>query len=447
VLSLYRTASSAYSLRVRPLVHYGSACFLFMAFLIPVQRARGQSQGPTSRELVWSAPGQEIVTPQFSPDGDFITLVTRGYVPDGADAEGLPDALFKALETKEKSNPRFADPVIKVIDLRGNVTCEVKYGWNPSLSRDDRRLVFSEQLKPITGFRALASPMDGNGIRMYDCGTKKKVKIADPRTGYFDRPFFSPDGGSIVYTDNEAVNGAFGGSVGIARFDLRQNSEISLVSKKTVAAVPCPPAGSKESGLEAFKCSQVKNLTSSFAQIVYDISPVGNEVVALLGMPLPTAGDMYMTDSYDMSLVSVFPVQRTVLSLGKRKAESWDETAFQAVSDERVLMFSQYWKLFSVSTGKQLPDFGPRNTNLKSIYSPDLKYYLRAEAAQRGEDPDHFALYRAADGKQLASLPRMALAYGALWSPESNRFAIVGVPMAGASATHHMEELVIYSVR
>ena len=406
-----------------------------------------QSQVPATRELVWPAPGQEIRTPQFSPDGDFITLVTRGYVPDGADAEGLPDSFFKALEAKEKADPRFADPVIKLIDLRGNVTCEVKYGWNPTVSRDNKRVVFSEQVKPITGFRALASPMDGNGIRMYDCGTKETAKIADPHTGYLDKPFFSSDEGSIIYTDNEAVNGSFGGSVGIAQFDLRQNKEITLVSKKTVAAVPCPPTGSKESGLEAFKCSQVKNLTSSFPQIVYDVSLVGNDIVALLGMPLPMAGDMYMTDSYDMSLASVFPVQRTVLALGKRKAESWDESAFQAVSGERVLIFSQYWKLFSVFTEKPLADFGPRNTNLKSIYSPDLKYYLCAEAAQRGEDPDHFVLYRTADGKRLESLPRMALAYGAVWSPESNRFAIVGVPMAGSRATHHVEELVIYSVR
>lgn len=177
------------------------------------------------------------------------------------------------------------------------------------------------------------------------------------------------------------------------------------------------------------------------------MSPVGNDVVALLGMPLPTPGDMYLADSYDMSLVSVFPVQRTVLLLGKRKMESWDETAFQAVSGERVLIFSQYWKLLSLSTGKPLPDFGPRNADLKSTYSPDLKYYLRAEAHQRGEDPDHFVLYRTADGKRLDSLPRMALAYGAVWDPESTRFAIVGVPMGSASPAHHSEELVVYSVR
>ena len=418
-----------------------------MFSLISVQGVAGQSQVPANRELVWSAPGQEILTPQFSADGNFIALVTRGYVPDGADAEGLPDSFFKALRAKEKANPRFADPVIKVVDLRGNITCEAKYGWSPSFSTDAKRLVFSEQVKPITGFRALASPMEGNGIRMHDCGTGQTVKIADPHTGYLGRAFFSPDGGSIVYTDNEAVNGAFGGSVAIARFDLSQNREATLVNKKTVGAVPCAPAGSSESALEAFKCSHATNLPAGFPQIVFDISPVGNDVVALLGTPIPTRGDMYMTDSYDMSLVSVLPAQRTVLSLGKRKSESSDETAFQAVSGGRLLIFSQYWKLFSVAEGKPLPDVGPRNTNLKSIYSPDLKFYLRAEAARPGQEADRFVLYRTIDGMRLDSLPGMAIAYGAVWSAASNRFAIVGVPMAGAPATHHVEELVVYSVR
>jgi hypothetical protein len=419
---------------------------LLIAVLVSTHSANGQSQLPLKRELMWSAPGGEILTPKFSTDGNFIVLVTRAYWPDGGDAEGLPDSFFKKLADQAKADPRFDDPVIKVIALNGNVACEAQYGWNPSLSSDDKRLVFSEQVKPITGFRGLASPMSGNAIRMYDCGTRQLTRIADPHTGYLDTPFFSPDGGSVVFTENEAANGAFGGTVGIALFDLQQNREVTLVNKNTVAAVPCPPAGSKESGLEAFKCSQVNNLSSSFPQIVYDVSPVGNDVVALLGMPIPAPGDMYMTDNYDMSLVSVLPMQRTVLSLGKRKAESWDETTFQVISGEKVLIFSQYWKLFSLSTGEALPQVGPKNTKLKSIYSPDLKYYLSPESAERGHNPDHFVLYRTSDGKRLESLRNMALAYGAVWSPQSNRFAIVGTPPDGLNAMHHREELVVYSI-
>jgi hypothetical protein len=415
--------------------------FIVIGLVVVARRTNGQSQPLVRRELVWSQPGDQIQTPGFSPDGKFLVLVTRAYWPDGADAEGLPASYFEKLSARAKANPRFADPVVKVIDLAGKVVCEAQYGWNPSLSMDDKHVVFSEQVKPITGFRELASPQAGNGIRMFDCETKKLTTIADPKTGYLDSPFFTSDGGSIVYTENEAVNGAFGGSVGIARFDLQQNREIALVNKEMVASVPCPPANTRQSGLEAFKCSQVKDLTSSFPQIVFHAAPDGSDVLALLGRPIPLAGDMYLAQNYDMNLVSVLPERRTILPLGKRSMESYDNTTFQAVSGGRVLIFAQYWKLFSLATREVLADVGPKNTKLKSIYSPDLKYYLCAEP---DGEPNHFVLYRTADGKRVASLPKMALVYDGVWSPESNRFAIVGVPVTGASAINHREELVVY---
>lgn len=416
---------------------------LALLLLIASQGLNGQSVFTLKRELAWSEPGEEIATPQFSPDGNFVVLVTRAYWPDGADAEGLPESYFKKLSARAKADPRFADPVIKVIDLAGKIVCQVQYGWNPSLSQDDNRVVFSEQVQPITGFRELASPMAGNAIRIYDCGTKKLTKVADPATGYFDTPFFSPDGGSIIYTENEAVNGAFGGSVGIARFDLHQDREVTLVKKEMVASVPCPPANSTQSGLEAFKCSQVKDLTKSFPQIVFHVAPAGSDVIALLGMPIPLAGDMYLAQNYDMNLVSLLPQQRTILPLGKRSMESYDNATFQPVSGERVLIFSQYWKLFSLATREILADAGPKNTKVKSIYSPDLKYYLCAEP---DAEPNRFVLYRTADGKRVESFPKMAAVYGAVWSPQSSRFGIIELPIAGASAMNHREELVVYSV-
>lgn len=421
---------------------------LFAASVILVQGIRAQTQAPATRELVWSAPGKEILSPRFSPDGNFVVLVTRAYWPDGADAEGLPDSFFKRLQARAKADPRFADPVIEQISLAGKVVCEAKYGWNPSVSQDDKRVVFSEQGKPITGFRELASPMAGNGVRMYDCGTHQLIKIADPETGYLDAPFFSADGESIIYTENEAVNGAYGGSVGIAEFNFQRNQTTTLVKREMVAAVPCPPPGSKQSGVGTFMCSEVKNLTQSFPRIVYQTEPVGNDVLALLGTPVPSAGDMYTARIYNMELVSVLHGIHTVVTLGKWSGESdEDEGSFQPVSGGRVLIFSKYWKLFSVAKGNPLADIGPRNTDPKSVYSPDLKYYLRAESEKPGQDPDHFVLYRTADGKRLQSLRKMTYVYGAVWSAESNRFAVIGVPVTGASPMHHAEELVIYSVR
>lgn len=369
--------------------------------------------------------------------------MTQTYWPDGGEAAGLPDSFLGVLAAKAKTNPRFADPNVKVIGLDGRVVCEAQYGWNPTLSPDDKHIVFSDQLKPITGHRELAASESGNGIRLFDCEKKQTTKIADPRTGYFDEPFFSSDGTSVVYTQNEAVNGSYAGVVGISSFDLSQNREVSLLSKKTVAALPCPPIGSEGSTRQSLGCSQGQNLSSSFPQIVFGLSLAGNDVIAMLGMPIPAPGDMYLASTYDVELVSLVPERRTVIALGKHNIEGEDQTAFQAVADGKVLIYSRYWKVFSLTTGQQLGDPGPRNARLKSSYSPDLKYYLSAEPE---DGPDRFVLYRTSDGKRVQNLRKMQIVYEAVWSSDSRRFAVTGVPIAGVSAMNHREDLTVYSI-
>jgi Tol biopolymer transport system component len=158
--------------------------------------------------LNWSRPGNEITSPQFSKDGNLIVLVTRVHVPDGGEAEGLPESYFKELEERQKREPRFADPVIELIDLKGETVCEVSYGWNPSISPDNKSLVYSRQKNPITGLRILAETQAGNDIQVFDCEKQQARLVAEPDSGYLDNPLFFPDGNSIVYTQNEAVNGA-----------------------------------------------------------------------------------------------------------------------------------------------------------------------------------------------------------------------------------------------
>src|SRR5258705_457010 len=118
--------------------------------------AHGQSSFHVKRDFNWSRPGNEITTPQFSMDGNLIVLVTRVHLPDGGEAEGLPESSFKALEERQKREPRFADPIIELIDLKGKTVCEASYGWNPSISPDNKSHVYSRQRNPITGLRMLA---------------------------------------------------------------------------------------------------------------------------------------------------------------------------------------------------------------------------------------------------------------------------------------------------
>lgn len=189
-------------------------------------------------------------------------------------------------------------------------------------------------------------------------------------------------------------------------------------------------------------CSQVENPTGSFPRLLLQFAPVGNQLVALLGTPIPSPGDMYLAKDYDITLLSVLPERKKILSIGKEEMAGGDEEdSFQAASDNRVMIFSHYWRPFSLTTGKWLPDLGPRNTRRTSMYSPNLKYYATPEPT---DAPDHFVLYQAASGKKLQSFPKMITALEAVWSRDSKRLAIVGVP--ANVGTVYLEELGVFSL-
>jgi hypothetical protein len=413
---------------------------LFVIAATCPSRAQGQSSIAVKLDFKWSRLGNEITTPQFSMDGSLIVFVTRVHIPDGGEAEGLPESYFRGLEERKKREPRFADPTIQLIDRMGKTVCEASYGWNPSISPDNKSLVYSRQKNPITGLRMAAETQAGNDIQIFDCEKQQARLVAEPDAGYLDNPFFFPDINSIVYTENEAVNGASGGAVGLTRADLRHNEKIRLVIKTAVPAAPCPPTGSDGQTQVSSLCSQVGNPTASFSQLLLQFAPVGNELVALLGMPVPSPGDMYLAKNYDITLLSVLPETRRILSIGKEKMAN-DEDSFQVVSDKRVMIFSGYWKLFSLTTGKWLTDPGPRNMQRSSMYSPDLKYYATAEPI---DAPDHFVIRQVATGKKLQSLPKMITPLEAVWSSDSKRLAIVGVPASLEKG--YLEELSVFSL-
>jgi WD40 repeat protein len=404
----------------------------------------GQSSFPVKRELTWSLPGNEIRTPQFSVDGNLIVLVNRVHVADGGEAEGLPESYFSALKERQRKDPRFADPIIKLLDLHGKTVCEVSYGWNPSISPDNKSLVYSRQKKAITLLRELAETQAGNDIQVFDCEKKQSRLVARPDTGYLDNAFFFSDGNSIVYTENEAVNGAFGGPVGISRFDLQHGHKSTLLSKKTVSAIACPPAASGKDTRSSFLCSQISDPTSSFPQLLFQVVPADHQLFALLGIPIPSPGDSYMASTYDIHLISLVPEANEILSMGKMDIANPDRPTFQLVPDRRMMIFSQYWKLFSLNTGKWLADVGPRNTRKRSVYSPDLQYYLTVEPS---DDPDHLVLCQTIGGQKLATLPKTVNpdVLDAVWSRDSKRFAIV-VVSNGGSGSAYREELIVYSL-
>src|SRR5262245_12170884 len=66
----------------------------------------------------WHRSDTELYSPVFSPKGDEIALVAKFHMPDGEEAEAMPEVVLKQREARIDRDPRFADPVIYVLHLR-----------------------------------------------------------------------------------------------------------------------------------------------------------------------------------------------------------------------------------------------------------------------------------------------------------------------------------------
>jgi hypothetical protein len=304
--------------------------------------------------------------------------------------------------------------------------------------------VFSRQKKPLTGLRALAETQAGNDIQVFDCERKEARTVAEPPTGYFDNPIFLPDGHSIAYAVNEAVNGAMGGSVGIERVDINGAQPESLFAKDTKPAVSCPTDGlTKLTPMQSMMCSQPTKLSSSFPALLLNVTMAGKQLLVLRAKPIPSAGDIYLASHYELSLATVFPRRDEVFSMGQGEMNKVWDASLQPISDDDVMIFAEYWKPFSLETRGWLPETAPRNANRRSIYSPNGKYYLAAGTIK--EEPSQFTLYRAADSEKLFTSPTMASVFDLTWSRDSTRFAVVAVPK-GVSGSTYREVLTVYSL-
>jgi hypothetical protein len=163
----------------------------------------------------------------------------------------------------------------------------------------------------------------------------------------------------------------------------------------------------------------------------------------LRARPIPSAGDLYLAENYDLELMTVFPTQTTLLSLGHFALNGVRDVSFQALSEDRLMILSGYWRPFSLSSKDWLPETGPKHTKPRSFYNPSGEYYLAVEPF---DEPDHFTLVRAVDGEKRFVSPVTNAIYGVTWSQDSKRFAVVTLPR-GRSGRTYREELTVYSVR
>lgn len=169
----------------------------------------------------------------------------------------------------------------------------------------------------------------------------------------------------------------------------------------------------------------------------------GDKVLMLQAKPIPTAGDMYLAGHYDLSLTAVSPKKEEVLSMEQSDMNKLWDVSFQPVANDEVMIFTDYWKPFSLDTRSWLPDAAPWNANHRSIYSPNGKYYLAVEPVK--EEPSHFSLYRTVDGQKLFTSATTANIFDVEWNQDSTRFAVVALPK-GVSGSAYREVLTVYAL-
>jgi dipeptidyl aminopeptidase/acylaminoacyl peptidase len=164
----------------------------------------------------WHRPATELYGPVFHPLAKDIAIVTKAHWPDFHDAESYPDSFFSSLEKRKESEPRFADPTIVLLEDRGKSERTIDWGWEPAFSPDGHLLAYAFQKRPLTGLRTLAKTMEGNSIRIsrISDGATKGEDAVVPEFGYLSRPRFNPKGSMLAFSQNDAVNGAYGGKVG-----------------------------------------------------------------------------------------------------------------------------------------------------------------------------------------------------------------------------------------
>jgi len=184
-------------------------------------------QTPTvTKYFDWYKKNYIIQHPAFAHADTELLFVRQLYIPDGHAGEGRKQYI-ESLLSKAGKEKRFADPVVAILNLRTKKLTPVDYGWAPSFSPDDKKIVYSYQSVPISGKRVLAETLTGNNIKIYNRLSKKHDIIASPEKTFLLDPIFL-DSTTIIYKVGDAVNGAYEGGVAFNQINLQTKTNKPL---------------------------------------------------------------------------------------------------------------------------------------------------------------------------------------------------------------------------
>jgi dipeptidyl aminopeptidase/acylaminoacyl peptidase len=335
----------------------------------------------------WHQSGYDLYDPEFSADGTEIVLVRQRHTPDGGEAVGVPRERLDEIRRRIALEPRYADPEVFVLQLgSGEASERIDWGWAPTFAPDGTRIAFAAQTNPISGYRILASTLAGNEIRIYDRGTREIAVLAKPETGYLTNPVFSPDGRGLAFSLADAVNGSYGGGIGIANADLETGAVEILYPVTREHGVP--------------HIAEPKRF-------------VGERLLARICRPDKPEHDFVY--HYHCDVVAPGAPTQPVFSWGRRTIEDFGRLDFAAGPGAELLVHDDEWSTTRASTSTEKSDPFAR----AGTVSPDGRLVAESDYASVRIRP---LTDRASEGRSWEFEGEMRQV---TWSPDSKHLAIV----------------------
>lgn len=190
--------------------------------------ARAATAIPGASVWTYQQPHLEIHGPHLSPDNTHLVFTRLLHLPDGFEGDVMSRTRRKKIRELLADNPQLAEPQVVVMDLAHRQTRRLDTGWEPVFSPDGTRVAYAHQVRPKANQRMLAETLAGNSIRQFDLITGKRVTLARPETGYFSMPRYTA-GGGVLYALSAAVNGFWGGHVGVGYADPSRETQAVLL--------------------------------------------------------------------------------------------------------------------------------------------------------------------------------------------------------------------------
>jgi len=392
-----------------------------------------------TNNLIWKAEGKTIEGIKFSKNGSFVGFSSQVYWPDGHMAESFSKSYFDKLKKSQENDPRFADPIIYLVNMKGELKCSIKYGWKPEINSDGRIVYYTFQKNPISGKRRLAETLKGNEIHFFDCSKKQDIILSKPQSGYLDDAKLINNDQEVLFSINKPVNGAYGGSVGISSYSLKTQTERIKISQKDIKAIPCPKDTSILSKHQNMLCGN-PDIAKKFPVLLGNVSKVDDAFYSLIHEPIPKVGDFYQASNYNNSLVNISSAKVEIKNLGEKS--NVRSIFFQGTDKSALFLFDTKWKQYEKTNNKWLLKKELKYAKPSSKFSRDLKYYIFNEEDSVSQNAT-LSVYNTETGEKVYSAPKALAFYDFEWSEDSKKIAYSALVSTGAD---YREELRIISL-